>query len=494
MRYSNPVIKGCFPDPSICKADSKYYLAASSFQFFPGVPLFESDDLVNWKLIGHALTRQSQLPLEGTNSCSGIFAPTLRYNEGKFYMVTTNTTTGGNFYVCTEDICGEWSEPRYVEQGGIDPSLYFENGRTYFMSNGTDDEGHSGIIQCEIDLETGKKLTPGRCIWNGCGGRFLESPHLYKINGTYYLMAAEGGTEYGHMCIIAKGESPYGPFESCPYNPILTNRNKGGYQLQGAGHCDLVEDDKGNWWMVNLAFRQIGMWTMHHVTGREVCLCPVEFDKDGWPRVGGNGECLMEFETDKLDAVQKKPEPVTFADRHQWVYLRNPFAENYEQTDSRLTLVPGAFGLEERKLSPTFKGIRQSGLKQYVSVDIDVTDCEGGISVYMTEDQHYDIAVKQTQEGFVLFRRLRVGDLCVEDNETALESGRLRLSVTADEYVYRISAEAQGRTYDLGSAQSKYLSTEIAGNFTGVVIGLFAQGEKGRGRAVFTDFISEDND
>ncbi|MBQ6634633.1 MAG: family 43 glycosylhydrolase, partial [Ruminococcus sp.] len=169
MRYSNPVIKGCFPDPSICKADGKYYLAASSFQFFPGVPIFESDDLVNWRLIGHALTRQSQLPLEGTNSCSGIFAPTLRYHDGKFYMVTTNTTTGGNFYVCTDDIYGEWSEPRYVEQGGIDPSLYFEDGRTYFMSNGSDDEGCYGIVQCEIDLETGKKLTPGRSIWNGCG-------------------------------------------------------------------------------------------------------------------------------------------------------------------------------------------------------------------------------------------------------------------------------------------------------------------------------------
>ena len=191
MRYSNPVIKGCFPDPSICKADSKYYLAASSFQFFPGVPLFESDDLVNWKLIGHALTRQSQLPLEGTNSCSGIFAPTLRYNEGKFYMVTTNTTTGGHFYVCTEDICGEWSEPRYVEQGGIDPSLYFENGRTYFMSNGTDDEGHSGIIQCEIDLETGKKLTPGRCIWNGCESCHNSDRHLCSGSVKYSLIECE---------------------------------------------------------------------------------------------------------------------------------------------------------------------------------------------------------------------------------------------------------------------------------------------------------------
>ena len=492
MKYSNPVIKGCFPDPSICKAEGKYYLAASSFQFFPGVPIFESDDLVNWKLIGHALTRKSQLPLEGTNSCTGIYAPTLRYHEGRFYMVTTNTTTGGNFYVWTDNIYGEWSEPLFVEQGGIDPSLYFENGKTYFMSNGSDDEGLAGIIQCEIDLATGKKLTPGRSIWTGCGGRFLESPHLYKINGTYYLMASEGGTEYGHMCVLAKGESPYGPFESCPHNPILTNRNKGGYQLQGAGHCDIVEDNNGNWWLVNLAFRQIGMWTMHHVTGREVCLCPVEFDEDGWFKVGKNGECLEEFETDKLDTVQKKPSDITFADRLQWIHLRNPKPESYELTDESFALSPNEYALEERTLSPTFIGIRQSALKQFISVDIDVFDCEGGISLYMTEDQHYDLAVRQTEKGFELFRRLRVGALCQEDNVTELESGKLTLNVTADEHIYRFEAEYNGRCIHLGTAQSKYLSTELAGNFTGVLAGLYAQ--NGKGKAVFTKFRSEDLD
>ena len=486
MKYSNPVIKGFFPDPSICRAEGKYYLAASSFQFFPGVPIFESGDLVNWTLIGHALTRESQLPLGGTNSCSGIFAPTLRYHEGRFYMVTTNTTTGGNFYVSSDDIRGEWSEPLFVEQGGIDPSLFFEDGKTYFMSNGTDDEGRSGIIQCEIDLATGKKLTAGRCIWNGNDGRFLESPHLYKINGTYYLMASEGGTEYGHMCVLAKGPSPYGPFESCPHNPILTNRNKGGYPIQGAGHCDLVEDGNGNWWMVNLAFRQIGMWTMHHVTGREVFLCPVEFDEDGWLRVGVNGECLEEFETDRLDTVQKKPGVITFADRLQWIHLRNPHTENYSLTDGSFTLTPGEFGLEERKDSPTFIGIRQSALKQYFTVDIDVRDCEAGMTLYMTEDQHYDLAVRQTEKGFVLFRRLRVGDLCQVDNEIELDSGRLSLSITADGFVYLFEAEADGRCFHLGSAQSKYLSTELAGNFTGVVLGIFAQ--NGTGSAVFSGF------
>ncbi|MBQ8011048.1 MAG: family 43 glycosylhydrolase, partial [Oscillospiraceae bacterium] len=176
MKYRNPVISGFFPDPSICRAGDTYYLVCSSFQFFPGVPLFESRDLVNWTQIGHVLTRESQLPLQNANSVGGIYAPTIRYNNGRFYMVTTNVTNGGNFYVWTDDIHGEWSDPIYVEQGGIDPSLYFEDSKAYFMSNGTDEQGIARIYQCEIDITTGRKLTEAVPVWEGCGGRFLESP------------------------------------------------------------------------------------------------------------------------------------------------------------------------------------------------------------------------------------------------------------------------------------------------------------------------------
>ena len=149
MKYSNPVLKGFYPDPSVCCANGKYYMVCSSFQYFPGVPLFESCDLVNWKQIGYVLTRHSQVMLDKINSSGGVFAPTIRCNNGRFYMVTTNDTTHQNFYVYTDDIHGEWSEPIYVDQGGIDPSLYFEDGRTYFMSNGTDDSGEGGVVQCE---------------------------------------------------------------------------------------------------------------------------------------------------------------------------------------------------------------------------------------------------------------------------------------------------------------------------------------------------------
>lgn len=207
MRYQNPVVTGFYPDPSVCEANGKYYLVCSSFQYFPGVPLFESDDLINWTQIGHVLTRPTQVQLAHVPSSGGVFAPTIRYNNGRFYMVTTNDTTHENFYVWTDDIHGEWSDPITIDQGGIDPSLLFDNGHVYFISNGADDMGVGGVSQCEIDIETGRKLAPSRCIWQGTGGRYLESPHMYRIGGWYYLMAAEGGTEYGHMIVLARGQT-----------------------------------------------------------------------------------------------------------------------------------------------------------------------------------------------------------------------------------------------------------------------------------------------
>ena len=189
--YQNPVIPGFHPDPSICRVGDDYYLVTSSFQYFPGVPLFHSRDLAHWEQIGHCLTRQSQLPLHDANSTEGIYAPTIRYHEGTFYMTTTNVSDKGNFIVYATNPYGEWSEPVWLEQGGIDPSLYFEDGKCYLVSNPSD-----GIYLCEINPKTGEQLTESRCIWNGTGGRYPEGPHIYKKDGWYYLLISEGGTEY----------------------------------------------------------------------------------------------------------------------------------------------------------------------------------------------------------------------------------------------------------------------------------------------------------
>ncbi len=499
MQYRNPIIPGFYPDPSICRVGDTYYMVCSSFQFFPGVPLFESKDLLNWTQIGHVLTRESQLPLDKANSVGGIYAPTIRYNNGRFYMVTTNVTIGGNFYVWTDDIHGAWSEPVFVEQDGIDPSLYFEDGRAYFMSNGTDDAGVHGVVQCEIDIATGKKLSPAKCIWKGAGGRFLESPHLYKINGSYYLMAAEGGTEYGHMVIYAKGENIYGPFENYAANPVLTNRNLGGYPLQGCGHADLVDDLHGNWWMVHLAFRQIGEWVMHHITGREVYLVPVTFDENGWFTAGEDGTTRLEMTTDRIpeDVVQKPLEDKTFANTKvgvDWCFMRNPDMHRYAFSDTMFRLQGCSTTLEMEDASPTFVCLRQQEMNLGIRCSVRASEGEAGLTFYMTGDQHYDLAVRETADGMEIIRRLRIGDVCQEDGRIAFPKGEnVQLIADCSNYVYHFRAVCGGREYDLGTAQTKYLSTEIAGNFTGVVIGLYAQGDCSE-FAEFTDFICENRE
>ncbi len=281
MKYQNPVLRGMYPDPSVCRYQDKYYMVCSTFQYFPGVPVFESDDMVNWKQIGHCLTRPSQIELSGIRSSGGVFAPTIRCHNGRFFMVTTNDSIPQNFYVYTDDIYGEWSEPILVEQDGIDPSLFFEDGKTYFISNGSDEKGVGCIQMSEIDIETGKMLTPSKVLWHGTGGRYLESPHLYRFGEYYYLVEAEGGTEYGHMANYARSKAIWGPYESYSNNPVLTNRNLGGYQLQAAGHGDIVEDANGNWWFMHLAFRQIHKWHTFHHLGREACLVPLYWQEDG---------------------------------------------------------------------------------------------------------------------------------------------------------------------------------------------------------------------
>ena len=493
MKYRNPIIPGFYPDPSICRVDDTYYLVTSSFQFFPGVPLLESRDLINWTQIGHVLTRESQLPLTGADSVGGIYAPTIRYHDGRFYMVTTNVTLGGNFYVWTEDIHGAWSEPIFVEQDGIDPSLFFEDGKAYFMSNGTDDSGEQGVVQCEIDIATGQKLSPAVCVWKGTGGRFLESPHLYHIGQYYYLMASEGGTEYGHMVVYARSTAINGPYEGYPGNPVLTNRNLGGYLLQGCGHADLVQDPAGNWWMVHLGFRQINEWVMHHITGREVYLAPVTFEENGWFTAGVEGTNRLWVETDRIPetVVQQPLRTLTFANTRpgvEWCYLQNPHLQDYDLSTDCYRLRSNGITLDDPAKAPTFLGIRQQEMNEEISVTVSVPAGEAGLTCYMTPEQHYELFARRGENGLVIGKRLRIGDLSEESDVTEIKADTVRLVIEASNFVYQFRAEADGQTYFLGSAQTRYLSTEVAGNFTGVMFGLYAQGDMAGEFAAFTDF------
>lgn len=487
MRYTNPIVKGFYPDPSVCTADGKYYMVCSSFQYFPGVPLFESSDLVNWTQIGHVLTRKTQVMLEKIESSGGVFAPTIRYNNGRFYMVTTNNTTGQNFYVFTDDIYGEWSEPIYVDQGGIDPSLYFEDGRAYFMSNGSDDHGVSGIAQCEIEIETGRKLSESLCVWQGTGGRFLESPHLYKINDMYYIMAAEGGTEYGHMITYARSSSIFGPFENYPHNPVLTNRNKAPYPIQGIGHGDLLQDLNGDWHILSLGFRQQGDWMPYHQLGREVFLTPVAFGNDGWFRAGNDGTTEESYEI-AGDFIQEEKKSYTFSNtdwNKDWCFLRHPHMENYGFLEEKLILNGSDVTLDEAD-SPTFIGLRQRDFTLELSFDIQSESKEAGITFYMTEDEHYDLALCRQPEGHAAVLKLNIGGIRHVQATLPLSGNNARLLVRSTPLEYRFFLKEGENETLLGTGRSKYLSSEVAGGFTGVVMAFYAVGE---GRAEFEHFV-----
>lgn len=487
MKIHNPIIRGFYPDPSICEAEGKYYIVCSSFQYLPGVPVFESEDLVNWKQVANALTRTTQVELHKVPSSGGVFAPTLRYHEGTFYMVTNNNTFGKNFYIYTDDIKGEWSEPIFVDQEGIDPSLLFDNGKVYFTSNGNDAEGKGCILQCEIDIKTGEKLTESIPVWGGSGGRYLESPHLYHIGDWYYMMAAEGGTEYGHMITYARSREPFGPFEGYQGNPVLTNRNLGGNQslIQGIGHGDLIRDKKGNYYIVCLGFRQSGEWQPYHHLGREVFLAPVSWQEDGWFTAGEQGIVTEWMDVDLSGQQDMDMYQVSFentgADDLRWSYLRDYYKENYQFTDRGLRLRGTKITLDEAD-TPTFAGIRQSEFHTCLNVSVSGEAKEAGITFYMDESQHYDLSLVQEKGERKAVLRLRIGDAACIANTVDLPEGmeKVEFSVVSDPDRYEFYCMVDGEKKFLGSARTKYLSSEVAGGFTGVLMGLYAVDEDGK--------------
>ncbi|MCH5275171.1 MAG: glycoside hydrolase family 43 protein [Lachnospiraceae bacterium] len=489
MKYQNPVLRGMYPDPSVCRAGDKYYMVCSTFQYFPGVPLFESEDMVNWKQIGHCLTRASQVKLNGVSTSGGIYAPTIRYHEGRFYMVTTNTTDKGNFYVYTDDIYGEWSEPVWVEQDGIDPSLFFEDGKSYFISNGYDEAtGRPCIQMCEIDIETGKRMSETKALWHGTGGRYLEAPHLYKFGEYYYILDAEGGTEYGHMVNYARSKNMWGPFEAFPGNPVLTNRNLGGYILQGAGHGDVLEDKNGHWWFMHLAFRQIDRWMPFHHLGRESCLVPVAW-KDDWFYIG-DGTSQLSYELPEREAA---PQQIAFeknignlAESHEWCFLRNYIPENHMITKESIRLKGTAdtlFGLG----LPTFAGIRQSELSMYISATLQSECEEAGLTLFMDEGHHYDLFLDGESNAVL---RLSIGSVSADVKKVHVgKKATLKVEAKPKEYHFlAVSGEEDNsKSISMGVAETRYLSSEVACGFTGVMVGLYAVDKAGK-YAEFTEF------
>ena len=495
--YTNPVIPGFHPDPSVCRAEDGYYLVNSSFQYFPGVPLFYSQDLVHWEQIGHCLTRDSQLPLDGATTWGGIYAPTIRYHEGRFYMVTTNVSSKGNFLVWTDDPRGEWSEPVWLSQQGIDPSLYFEDGHCYLVSN-----PDGCITLCEIDPVTGVQLTPSKRLWTGDGGRFPEGPHLYKKDGWYYLMISEGGTEFGHKVTIARSRWIDGPYETNPANPILTHFSARGQDspIQGTGHADLVQAEDGSWWMVFLAFRiQNGN---HHLLGRETFLAPVRWDEGAWPVVNGNGmvSARMDVPTLPQHSVPNLYGRNDFdgtALGPEWLHIRNPLRENYRLEDGKLHLRATDVSLDSFEGTPTFVGRRQEHIGFAAETSVELKNAangdEAGLSVYMLENSHYDFCVRRSGGRNRVVLRYRLCELLHTEKEIPVPAASVRLRVRGFGDVYVFEYSADGRHYtEAGRMNTRYLSSETAGGFTGIVLGLYACGHAGTKAEGVFDYFTYD--
>lgn len=503
--YSNPVIPGTHPDPSVCRVGEDYYLANSSFAYFPGVPIFHSRDLVNWRQIGHALTRASQLPLEQVRLSGGIYAPSLRYINGRFYMITT--LIGGpefgskHLYVWTDDPAGEWSEPIWIDQSGIDPDLFQDtDGRTYFLRNNIFDRDNlpRGLYMGEIDLSSGQMLSDMRMLWTGSGGYEPEGPHLYRINGMYYLMVAENGTYYGHMETIARSREMWGPYESCPHNPILTHRHLNPNPIKCTGHADLIEAHDGSWWLTFLGVRPYMEWGELQHLGRETFLAPVTWTDDGWPVVNGNGTAALTMKAATLPTHPWRPEPTRddFDSPRlglSWNFLRNPREGSWSLSER-----PGWMRLwgNEHTLdsvdAPAFVGRRQEQMDCAARALLDFSPSregeEAGITTYMSDTHHYEMAITLRGGKRRVILRRRIGDLQAEVASSLLPDGPLELIIHANPTTYTFAYKpADKEETILDTANIQHLSVEMAGVFTGMYIGLYATGN-GRASAGPADF------
>ena len=355
------------------------------------------------------------------------------------------------------------------------------------------------IYLSEINPLTGEQITGSKPIWAGTGGRYPEAPHIYKKDGWYYLMISEGGTEYAHKVTIARSRSIYGPYDSNPSNPILTHMNAvtQSNPIQGTGHADLVQANDSTWWMVCLAFRpQSGL---HHLLGRETFLAPVRWDKNSWPVVNGNGtiDLSMNVKTLPFQPVKKASYITNFDEPKlgfEWNYLRNPNVNNYSLTDKKgfLRLKTSTIKLDDID-SPTFVGRRQEHVDFTATTSMNLFKAqkgdESGLTVFLDKESHYDILIEQSSGGKRnLVVRYRMGVLSHIESKVEIPEGEvfLRVKGTADYYTFSYSVD--GTTYRaLSKMNTRYISSETAGGFTGVFLGLFLTSENSQSNA-YADF------
>ncbi len=506
-QYRNPILPGYRPDPSMIRVGDAYYLVNSSFAHFPGVPIYKSTDLVNWTQIGNVLDRPSQLELDGQGISRGIFAPAISYNDGTFYMVTTNVGKGGNFYVTAKDPAGPWSDPVWLgEVNGIDPSFFFdkETGRAWLINNGPPPEnkplydGHRAIWIQEFDAKAGKLIGPRQIIING-GVKledkpiWIEGPHIFRKGDWYYLCCAEGGTSDMHSQVIFRSKDPLGPWIAWKDNPILTQRDmhKGRFlPVTSTGHAQLVDAGEAGWWAVFLACRPYE--GSFYNTGRETFLLPVAWTEEGWPRILDHG--LEVPYVHDVPALPRDESPSAlpvgnfayvdnfsaFRPGYEWLMLRTPRHSWYDTEDGlSMRALPIALSAAQQ---PAFLGYRIQ--HSHFSASLEVTcpaqpETDAGMALFQGEKYNFFTGLRRNGNGYEVFVEEHSGSprrLIARQSICATEGEQLELRVQAAGRAHTFSfRQAGGEWQTLCVADGSILSTSKAGGFVGTLIGPHAR-------------------
>lgn len=493
------MLPGFHPDPSVCRVGTDFYLVTSTFEWFPGLPVWHSRDLVHWRPIGHVLDRPEQLPLDGVRPSGGLYAPTIRWHAGRYYVVCTLVDgppgRSGSFLVTATNPAGPWSQPVLLEgPGGFDPSLFFDtDGSAWYCAtrplSRPDPGGRTEIYLRELDLATHTLTGPEHVLWHGAlvDAVWSEGPHLYRVDGRYYLLTSEGGTEHNHAVTVARGDRITGPYQGNPANPSLTHRQLGrGRPVVGVGHADLVRTAHNEWWAVLLGTRPDAEG--RHNLGRETFLAPVRWE-DGWPVFcAGVGQVLLDQPTaPALDPHPWPPTPVRddfTGDRlgPEWNVLRTP-----RETWWDLSARPGHLRLHLRpdpvgeRTQPSLVARRQQHWSFRAATALDFTpagpaECAG--LVLLQNDAHQlRFLVHGSDSG--AHRELRAvrraGGVDEPVAVVALPPGPVELGVRAGGQDYRFGYRlGAGSWQHVTTMDGSVLSTQVAGGFTGAFLGLYA--------------------
>ena len=508
--FYSPILQGCYPDPSITRKGNDYYLVNSSFAMFPGVPIFHSNDLVNWKQIGHVLDRPSQLKVDKAGFSEGIYAPDIKYNKHNdtFYMITTQIASGiGNMVVKTKDPKQGWSDVQKLNFDGIDPAIFFDDdGKAYIVHNdappkGTEQySGHRVIKIWDYDLEKDQVIAGSdKIIVNGGVDItqkpiWIEGPHLYKKDGKYFLMCAEGGTGGNHSEVIFMSDSPKGPFVPSKNNPILTQRyfqKDRKDKVDWAGHADLVETPDGNYYGVFLAIRPNEKNRV--TTGRETFILPVDWS--GTFPVFQNGLVPMKPKLKMPNGVKNQTNEkyffpngnFTFNDDlkksqldYRWIAMRGPRESFISQTKNGIKINPFSTNIKAKApISALFH--RQQHASSETSVTLDFKPKSekelAGITCYQSENFNYVFGItKKDKDFYIVLERTEKGNSTTISSEkiSLSKNIQLQVSVVADDYQFNYSLDGKNFKNLGGKVSGDILSTDVAGGFTGSLIGLYA--------------------